>query len=228
MPDCRPSDSINERDSNSRACVEVGFNSDEIEFELTALIHAVRQGCRISFARLYYLTQRRLVNIILRIQPNRADAGDVVQMVYLHVWNRCAQFAVRKGRVTYWLTGIAHHSAIDNLRQLASRPQRYFVASADDDEPYEGVESTEPEPFDLVLEARNSVAIKHCLSNLSIQHREILYLAFYDGLSHREISRRLGRPLGTVKSWLRNALAIMRPALAKCADVSHFNARKLT
>lgn len=214
MPNCRPSDSINVRNSSAHACVEAGFNSDEIDFELTAALHAVKQGCRTSFARLYHLTQRRVFGIVVKIQTNRADAEEVVQEVYLKVWNRSVQFDARKGRAMYWLAAIAHHSAIDNLRQLASRPQRDFAEAVDDDDPYQGVASTERQPLELVLQARNAVAVKRGLYDLSIAQREILYLAFYDGLSHTEIARRLGRPLGTVKSWLRNSLAIMRPALA--------------
>ena len=194
-------------------------NFDEIDIELTALLHGVGQGCRTSFARLYHLTQRRLLSIVLKIQTNHADAEEVLQEVYLKAWNRCAQFDARKGQVICWLAGIARYSAIDSVRRLDSRPRGRFAA-ADDDDPYEGLASTELQPLELIIEAREAGAVKRCLYDLSIQQREILYLAFYDGLTHAEIARRLGRPLGTVKSWLRNSLAVMRPALTEYADAS--------
>ena len=192
-------------------------NFDEIDIELTALLHGVGQGCRTSFARLYHLTQRRLLSIVLKIQTNHADAEDVLQEVYLKAWNRCAQFDARKGQVICWLTGIARYSAIDSVRRLNSRPRGRFAA-ADDDDPYEGLASSELQPLELVIEAREAGAVKRCMYDLSIQQREIVYLAFYDGLSHAEIARRIGRPLGTVKSWLRKSLAVMRPALTEYAD----------
>lgn len=216
---CRPTGSAQLGDKGVDTQQRAEANFDELDIELTAVLHGVGQGCRTSFARLYNLTQRRLFSIVLKIQTNHADAEEVLQEVYLKAWNRCAQFDARKGQVICWLAGIARYSAIDNLRRLDSRPQGRFAAAGDDD-PYEGLASNELQPLERVIEAREAGAVKRCMYDLSIQQREILYLAFYDGLSHTEIARRLGRPLGTVKSWLRNSLAVMRPALTEYADAS--------
>ncbi len=213
MANCRPNGSaqLGNKDVDPQQGADPNF--DELDVELTAVLLGVGQGCRTSFARLYNLTQRRLFSIVLKIQTNHSEAEEVLQEVYLKAWNRCAQFDARKGQVICWLAGIARYSAIDNLRRLDSRPQGRFAAA--DDDPYEGLASNELQPLELVIEAREAGAVKRCLYDLSIQQREILYLAFYDGLTHAEIARRLGRPLGTVKSWLRHSLAIMRPALAQ-------------
>ena len=219
MANCRPSGSTQLGNKGVDTQQGADANFDELDIELTAALHGVEQGCRTSFARLYNLTQRRLFSIVLKIQTNHADAEEVLQEVYLKAWNRCAQFDARKGKVICWLAGIARYSAIDNLRRLHSRPRGRFAA-ADDDDPYEGLASTELQPLELVIEAREAGAVKRCMNDLSIQQREILYLAFYDGLTHAEIAHRLGRPLGTVKSWIRNSLAVMRPALTEFADAS--------
>ena len=216
MPNCCPTGSTRLRNCGAHSRQGSDPNSNELDIELTAVLHAVGQGCRTSFARLYILTRRRLFGIVLRIITNRAAAEEVLQEVYLKVWNRCAQFDARKGQVIYWLASIASYSAIDNLRRLASLPQGRFAA-VDDDDPYGRLPSTELQPLELVIQARDADAVKRCLYDLSIQQREILYLAFYDGLSHTEIARRLGRPLGTVKSWLRNSYAVMRSALTEYA-----------
>ena len=219
MANCRPSGSTQLGNKGVDTQQGADANFDELDIQLTAALHGVEQGCRTSFARLYNLTQRRLFSIVLKIQTNHADAEEVLQEVYLKAWNRCAQFDARKGKVICWLAGIARYSAIDNLRRLHSRPRGRFAA-ADDDDPYEGLASTELQPLELVIEAREAGAVKRCMNDLSIQQREILYLAFYDGLTHAEIAHRLGRPLGTVKSWIRNSLAVMRPALTEFADAS--------
>ena len=219
MANCRPSGSTQLGNKGVDTQQGADANFDELDIELTAALHGVEQGCRTSFARLYNLTQRRLFSIVLKIQTNHADAEEVLQEVYLKAWNRCAQFDARKGKVICWLAGIARYSAIDNLRRLHSRPRGRFAA-ADDDDPYEGLASTELQPLELVIEAREAGAVKRCMNDLSIQQREILHLAFYDGLTHAEIAHRLGRPLGTVKSWIRNSLAVMRPALTEFADAS--------
>ena len=214
MPNCSPSDSSRLLNSGISSDQGSDPNSDEINIELTAMLHAVRQGCMTSFARLYTLTRRRLFGIVLRINTNPSNAEEVLQEVYLKVWNRCAQFDARKGQVIYWLAGIAHYSAIDKLRRLDSLPKASFT-TVDHDDPYEGLPSAELQPLELVIQALNAEAVKRCLNDLSIEQREILYLAFYDGLSHAEIARRLGRPLGTVKSWIRLSLMVMRPALTR-------------
>ena len=182
--------------------------------ELTALLLAVRAGCRPSFARLYLLTSPRLYGIVLRVNTDRADAEDVLQEVYVKVWNRCAQFDANKGSAIYWLAGICHHSAIDSLRRRQRRPQAGFRPMDDaDGDACDSLPSTEPQPLDLVIRARGAEAVQRCVRALPIEQRESLSLAFHDGLSHREIAERLGRPVGTVKTWLRRSLAQLRPVL---------------
>ena len=182
--------------------------------ELAALLLAVRDGSRPSFARLYMLTSPRLFGIVLRVNADRAEAEDVLQEVYVKVWNRCAQFDANKGSAIYWLAGICHHSAIDSLRRRQRRPQARFIPTGDDHEDAcDSLPSAEPQPLDLVIRARGAEAVQRCVRALPIEQRESLSLAFHDGLSHREIAERLGRPVGTVKTWLRRSLAQLRPVL---------------
>lgn len=186
----------------------------EEDAELAALIHAVRQGCRPSFARLYALTSPRLFGMILRINRDRADAEELLQEVYVKVWDRCAQFDAGKGPAIFWLTGIAYHGAIDGLRRRQSRPVISPRSANDADDPYAELWSSEPGPPELAIQARGAEAVQRCLRALSFEQRESLMLAFYDGLSHGDIAKKLQRPVGTVKSWLRRSLTEMRPALA--------------
>ena len=79
--------------------------------------------------------------------------------------------------------------------------------------PYSGVPSTEPQPLEVLRQARAAEAVQRCLAALTNEQRDALTLAFYDGLSHDEIARELGRPVGTVKSWIRRSLMAMRPTL---------------
>ena len=181
--------------------------------ELAALLHAVRDGCRPSFARLYVLTSPRLFGIVLRVNADRADAEDVLQEVYVKVWNRCAQFDPNRGSAIYWLAGICHHSAIDSLRRRQRRPQGRFMPVGDHEDVCDSLASAEPQPLELVIRARGAEALQRCVRALPIEQRESLSLAFHDGLTHREIAERLGRPVGTVKTWLRRSLAQLRPGL---------------
>lgn len=185
----------------------------EPDDELIALMHAVRAGCRASFAQLYVRTSPRLFAVVLRINRDRDEAQDVLQEVYIKVWTRCAQYDPREGRAIHWLVGIAHHSAIDSLRRGRVRPRHGRAIEADVDDPYAGLPSAEPQPQEVLRQARAAEAVQRCLAALTVEQRDALMLAFYDGLSHDEIARELGRPVGTVKSWIRRSLMAMRPTL---------------
>lgn len=110
--------------------------------------------------------------------------------------------------------GIARHGALDSLRRSSTRPQSGFASLDADDDPYAELPSPWLTPLELVMRARAADAVQRCLRALSDEQRECLTLSFYDDLSHDEIARRIGRPVGTVKSWLRRSVAAMRAALA--------------
>lgn len=183
---------------------------------LTDLLQAVQHGCVASFERLYSLTSPRLFGILLRIHPDGAEAEDLLQDVYLKVWCRSAQFEADKGSVMHWLSGIARYSSIDGHRRRGSRPSVYRKSIGDDDDPdpYGGIESSDLQPLDLVIRERRTAAVREGLRLLSNEQRESLMLAYCDGLSHAQIALRLGQPVGTVKSWLRRAYEVLRPALS--------------
>jgi RNA polymerase sigma factor (sigma-70 family) len=181
--------------------------------ELSALMLAASGGCKLSFARLYALTQHRLFGVTLRICNDRDDAKDLLQEVYLKVWMRSGQFDARKGCAIGWLIGIAQHTAIDAFRKRRTHPKPANVNGAGDEESCALLPSTEPQPVDCIIQARMADAVRRSLSKLSMEQRESLRLSYYEGLSQSEIAARLGRPLGTVKSWMRRSLDAMRPGL---------------
>lgn len=180
---------------------------------LAELVAAAGAGCRPSFARLYALTHRRLFGIVLRMQPHRGDAEEVLQEVYVKVWRHCATFDADKGCAIHWLIGIARHAALDSRRRASRRP----VAATpvlDGGDPFAGMASNELDPLDGLVAASRSQAVVDALCRLTQAQRDSLTLAFYEGLTHAEIALRLDQPLGTVKSWIRRALQALRPHLA--------------
>ena len=176
------------------------------------LLVATASGCMTSFTQLYTQTHRRVFGIVLRIVKHRAEAEDILQEVYVKVWSRSAQFDPRRGQVAHWLAGIAHCAALDAMRRRESRPREVNM-ELDDDGAYWRFVSPEPSPFEQFEEAETRLAIQHQLSTLPDEQRESLALAFFDGLTHAEIAKRLECPLGTIKSRVRRALMSLRPGL---------------
>ena len=185
----------------------------QTEDELTSLMLAVARGCLLSFSRLYVLTQRRLLGVTIRICNDRDDAKELLQDVYLKVWMRSGQFNAHKGEAIGWLIGIAQHTAIDRFRHRRTHPKLSQATESYDEDSCALLPSSEPEPVECIISARTGDAVRRSLRTLSFAQRESLRLSFYENLSHREIAARLGRPIGTVKSWIRRSFDAMRPDL---------------
>lgn len=181
---------------------------------LARLVAAGGAGCRASFGKMYALTHRRLFGVVLRIQPLRGEAEDVLQEVYVKVWRQAETFDADRGRAIHWLIGIARHAALDSLRRASRRPVAAAHHGEGEADPYDGLPSQAPDLIDGLLQAGRCRALGDALLALSKEQRESLTLAFFDGLTHTEIALRLRRPLGTVKSCIRRSLQVLRPQLA--------------
>ena len=186
---------------------------DPLLEELTPLLIKVKAGCRVSFGEVYRLSSARLFGLILRINRDRTEAEEVLQEVYLKVWNGCDQFDASRGQAIHWLAGIAHHCAIDSLRHQSRRPKATGRPDPEED-PYGGVPSEWPSPPETLFHQRSTQAVHRVLFELPSAQREKLTLAFFDGLSHAQIATRLRQPLGSVKNSLRRSLMSMKQRLA--------------
>ena len=127
----------------------------------------------------------------------------MLQEVYVTVWRKAASFDPSRASPITWLVAIARNRAIDRLRSEGARARAQTLAGA---EPAAPAADASGEAGQRTLADRMAGA----LAALERQHREVLELAYFGGLSQTEIATRLGAPLGTVKSWTRQALARLR------------------
>lgn len=174
------------------------------EARLDALLAACAAGDREAFRQLYQAGAPRLFGLLLRMLGRRDEAEDVLQEVFVTVWKRAGQFRSSRGSASTWLTSIARNRAIDTLRKTARRPR-----SAVEPDELPG----RADPLGEVALGQSSARLRECLELLGDDYRHSLALAFFEGLSHSEVAARLGRPLGTVKSWIRRGLESLRGCL---------------
>ena len=180
-------------------------------------------GDRQAFAELYRQTCGHLYAVVLRIQPDRAIAEDLLQEVYVAVWTAAGGSDAGRAQPLTWLTQIARNRAIDSLRRAQAQP-RFDTGphDVDDDgeaaaDAYAQVADPAAGPAALLEQASDALQLQRCMAHLSAQQRQTVALAFFDGLSHSEVAERLRQPLGTVKSWARRALATLRGCLDRAS-----------
>lgn len=141
-----------------------------------------------------------LYSLVRRILSRAEDAEDVVQEVWLQAWRGARTYDPKRGTVCGWLVSIARSRAIDRLRSEGSRQRATDAAGA-------GAPTPEESPAESAVDHDRREHVDRAMAQLEPQHREVLQLAYFAGLSQSEISERLGTPLGTVKSWTRQALS---------------------
>ncbi|GAA5207353.1 ECF RNA polymerase sigma factor SigK [Microbacterium kyungheense] len=168
------------------------------------LLERVAGGDETAFARLYDLLSPRVFGLILRVLVNRAQSEEVLQEVFLEVWQSASRFAPNRGQGRSWVLTIAHRKAVDRVRSSQASADRDVRAGFRDLEvPFDGV----AEQVELSIEGSRVAA---ALSALPSAQREALTLAYYGGYSQSEIAALVGAPLGTIKTRMRDGLTRLR------------------
>jgi RNA polymerase sigma-70 factor (ECF subfamily) len=183
--------------------------------DLAQLMARVALGNHAAFKQLYDSTVRCLLAIIVRLLRDPAWAEEVLQEVYVSVWNSARDYSPAKAQPMTWLMTIARNRALDALRSTAGERERIVRPSGVDDDEGDPPDAIDPGagPLERLLEAIDAQRLKHCLQRLEAAQRQAIALAFYDGLTHAELATHLRQPLGTVKAWVRRGLERLRPCL---------------
>ncbi|WP_110710411.1 sigma-70 family RNA polymerase sigma factor [Salinicola sp. CR57] len=172
-------------------------------------LQACARGDGPAFEKLYRATSPHLYAQLLRIVRQEAAAQDCLQLVYLRVWQVAGQYDADRARPMTWLSTLTRNIGIDWLRR--QRPQE-----ADGD----AIIETLPGESDLESESdinQQAESLQHCLTELTMQQRQALELAFFEGLTHHDLASHLGTPLGTVKSWVRRGLERLKACMTRFA-----------
>lgn len=175
------------------------------------LLLRVADGDRAAFADLYDALSARAFGLILRVLVNRAQSEEVLQEVFLEIWQSASRFAPNRGQGRTWVMTIAHRRAVDRVRASQSSADRDVRAGLRDI----GVaHDSVAERVELGIEGERVTA---ALSDLPEAQREAIVLAYYGGYSQNEIAVLLGAPLGTIKTRMRDGLTRLRVAMGVTA-----------
>jgi len=173
--------------------------------DLDNVLYRVAAGDQTAFATLYDAIAPRAYGLIRRIVRDRAIAEEVTQDAMVEVWRTAHRFDNERGSAIGWILAIAHHRAVDRVRAEQAATDR------------ERRSSTASIPFDEVIAevtARlEQHAVRRCLQALTSIQREAILLAYYGGLTYRDVAERLGAALPTIKTRMRDGLIRLRDCL---------------
>ena len=178
----------------------------EARARLTCVLMRVGQGDAVAFEQLYRITASKLMSISFRMCRDRAAAEDILQDVYLRVWNRASSFDPARGSAIAWLAMIARNRAIDWLRLKSVQ------ISEESDEGLQIADGL-PLALDCMIISSDHLTLVACLDKLEERQRDAIRAAFYSDDTYADIARRHGVPLGTVKSWIRRGMIRLKTGI---------------
>ncbi|MFE0420195.1 sigma-70 family RNA polymerase sigma factor [Streptomyces tendae] len=193
-----------------KEAVHIGRNPSS-QPDLQQLIREVALGDQDSFAAVYDAVAGSVLGVVRAVLRDRAQSEEVAQEVLVEVWRTAPRYRPERGTVINWVLTLAHRRAVDRVRSVEAAAARDHKAALLDRTPeYDEV----TEQVETRLEREQ---VRRCLRTLTEIQRQSVNLAYYRGLTYRQVAEALALPLGTVKTRLRDGLIRLRDCLGVSA-----------
>ncbi|MEV7433680.1 sigma-70 family RNA polymerase sigma factor [Streptomyces griseoviridis] len=193
-----------------KEAVYIGANPST-EPDLEELVGLVALGDEKAFASVYDVVAGPVLGVVRAVLRDRAQSEEVTQEVLVEVWRTAPRFRADRGTAMNWILTLGHRRAVDRVRSVEASAARDHKAA---------LLARTPE-FDEVteqVEARlEREQVRRCLRTLTELQSQAVTLAYYRGLTYREVAEALALPLGTVKTRLRDGLIRLRDCLGVTA-----------
>jgi RNA polymerase sigma-70 factor, ECF subfamily len=178
-----------------------------VEGEEEQLLRRLATGDMESFGVIYDRYSRSVYSLAWKMLGDAQAAQEVTQEVFEAIWRSAKAYVAGRGSARAWILAMAHHKSVDAMRRQRVRAS-------------EPLSEAHPDEADVVALAMGRVegaAVRAALTTLSEAQRAVVVLAYYGGYTQQEIARRLGVPLGTVKTRIRDGLQRLRDRLTAAA-----------
>jgi len=188
-----------------------GLNPELVELGDADLIGRAADGDARALEVLYDRYSRVVYSFALRIVGDQQVAEELLQEVFFRAWQQGSSFRSSRGSFITWLLSITHNMAIDEVRKRRRRPQK-----SDNDDPetaLAGVPDARQDVEEEVWLGTLRETISVALEALPPAQREAIELAYFRGLTQREIAEQTGEPLGTIKTRMRLGMQKLRDQL---------------
>ena len=169
----------------------------------------VRHGDAQAFQELYDAHADVIYSVAMGLLHDEAEAKDVMQEVFLKIWNASEMYDPVLGKVVAWLIIITRHRCLDRIRSGKRRAAAHLTSAVE----MTAHAVSAMDSGELLLRKEAAEAVQTALATLPNEQREAIHFSFLMGLSHEEIAAKLNAPLGTVKARIRRGLARMKEQL---------------
>ncbi len=169
----------------------------------------VKEGDAQAFQELYDGHADIVYSVAMSFLKDESDAQDVMQEVFLKVWNASEMYDPVFGKVVAWLITITRHRCLNRLRSGQRRSAAHMASAAEED----GPGAFAADSSELLLRKETAVAVHNALAALPAEQSEAIRLCFLHGLTHEETALKLNAPLGTVKARIRRGLTRLKTEL---------------
>jgi RNA polymerase sigma-70 factor (ECF subfamily) len=194
----------------SAPLVEPGGPSD------LELMQGIQQGEADALSELYDRYNGIIKALILRVIHNEAEADDLLQEIFMEIWNQAKNFSAQKGKPLGWMVTLARRRAIDGLRkkQAYARAEERLQSETEQQPEAWMHNTTETE----ISRGDTRELIRKVIDSLPLPQQQAVELAFFQGMSQREIAAKTNTPLGTVKTRLELGLKKIYDGLKELKD----------
>ena len=180
------------------------------------LMARIQERDATALAELYDRYSGILKSLIMGVIHNDAEADDLLQEIFMEIWNQAAHYSAQKGKPLGWIVTLTRRRSIDRLRkkQAYARAEER-LQNETEQQPEAWVHNSTEDDIEMSDTRRLILGV---LKNLPVAQREAIDLAFYHGMSQREIAAKTGIPLGTIKTRLELGLKKISEALRGMKD----------
>ena len=163
---------------------------------------------------LFELLSPRLLAIAMRILRDRSLAEDVLQEVFINLWEKIDQMPALHTHPLAWLTSMVRNKCIDATRKV--RPEVPLEWTDGDGQTHShDVVDENSRPEAQLQSSQGDAKVDECMQKLGDEPRQAVRLAYLEGLTHMELADRLNKPLGTIKAWIRRSLLQLKDCLGE-------------
>jgi len=184
--------------------------TQELEVEIE-LLRRIGQGDSASFEALYDRLSGVLFSTAYRVLNNQVAAADVLQDVFIQIWEKAPLYNPALGKPLTWAVTLTRNKAIDRLRSIQRRVrlQENVQRESEVFEQFDGRSS-----FDAITLAESSKLVRDALDKLTDEQRQVIQLAFFSSMTQAEIAEHLQEPLGTIKARIRRGMMKLRDLIS--------------